>query len=78
VSTTTAVAIPSPTQPNSIAANCDKFEQAQSGDYCDEFAAANGITDTELYEWNAILGVNGADCSAEMWAGYWYCVGVSP
>jgi hypothetical protein len=30
-----------------------------------------------LYTWNTILGVDGADCGAELWADEWYCVGVS-
>lgn len=43
-------------------------------------AAANrlaGITTTQLYTWNPILGSNGADCSTEFQAGVGYCVAVS-
>lgn len=74
--TTATAAVPSPTQ-SGIASNCDSYSLAGSGDYCYAFAENNGITTDELYEWNTILGDDGADCSSEFWSGYYYCVGVS-
>ncbi|KAI1109681.1 hypothetical protein F5Y14DRAFT_444510 [Nemania sp. NC0429] len=75
-STTTTTSLPYPTQ-SGIVANCNKFKNAVSGDYCVKFAADNGITPDQLYAWNAILGPNGANCATQFQAGVDYCVGVS-
>lgn len=74
--TTTTASLPYPTQ-SGIVANCNKFKNAVSGDYCFKFAADNGITPDQLYAWNAILGLNGANCATQFQAGVDYCVGVS-
>jgi LysM repeat protein len=73
---TTAVAVPSPTQ-SGIVSNCNGFAQAVSGDYCYEFASNHNITTTELYDWNTVLGSNGANCGTEFFAGYYYCISIS-
>ena len=74
--TSAGPAAPSPTQ-SGIAANCNKYQIAKSGDYCYQFAQDNGITTDQLYAWNTILGANGANCSTNFQAGVYYCIGVS-
>ncbi|MCJ1250760.1 hypothetical protein MMC30_007988 [Trapelia coarctata] len=76
-SSPSAPAVPSPTQANSIAANCNKYAQAASGDYCYAFATTNGISTTNLYAWNSVLGSLGENCNTSFWSGYYYCIGVS-
>ncbi|TFK66093.1 hypothetical protein BDN72DRAFT_889204 [Pluteus cervinus] len=76
-STTTLPAVPTPTNPNSIVSNCNKYSQAVDGDYCYLFAEKNNISTTDLYAWNAVLGSDGSGCATSFWAGYHYCVGVS-
>jgi len=77
VSGSTAVpTAPSPTQ-TGMAANCNKWVAAKSGDDCYDFAVANGITQANLYAWNAVLGANGANCGLQFQAGENYCVGVA-
>ncbi|KAL8831398.1 MAG: hypothetical protein Q9170_005312 [Blastenia crenularia] len=73
---TSTTKLPYPTQ-SGIAPQCNKYAEAQSGDYCYKFAQDNNITTDQLYSWNNILGPNGADCSTQFQAGYDYCVGVS-
>jgi len=75
-SSTLSVTVPSPTQ-SGIASNCNGYAQAQSGDYCYEFASNHGITTAELYEWNTVLGSNGANCGTAFFAGYYYCISIS-
>jgi LysM repeat protein len=75
-SKTSSVTIPSPTQ-SGITPNCNKYQQAHTGDYCYKFAGDNGITTDQLYAWNKILGDGGVNCSSNFQATYWYCVGVS-
>ncbi|SLM40550.1 LysM domain [Lasallia pustulata] len=75
-SSATTSSLPYPTQ-SGITSACDKYVEAETGDYCYMFAQNNNITTDELYSWNAILGSNGANCSTEFQAGYDYCVGVS-
>ena len=72
-----ASSLPHPTQ-SGIVSSCDKFVEAKPGDYCYKFAQDNQITTTELYMWNPILGLNGADCSTKFLAGYDYCVSEMP
>ncbi|KAI2465892.1 hypothetical protein F4781DRAFT_374999 [Annulohypoxylon bovei var. microspora] len=72
----TSVTAPGPTQ-SGIIATCDKFAETQSGDGCETFAARNNITPAHLYEWNSVLGVNGANCNTKLLGDEWYCVGVS-
>jgi hypothetical protein len=74
--TTTPVTAPGPTQ-TGIVANCNKFAAVTAGSGCFDFAAANGITPAQLFAWNSILGVNGANCGTNLLADEYYCVGVS-
>lgn len=74
--TNAGVTAPGPTQ-TGIVANCNKFSQAPSGSGCWDMAHNNGITTDQLYAWNAVLGVAGANCGTAFWANEWYCVGVS-
>ncbi|KFY96630.1 hypothetical protein V500_02364 [Pseudogymnoascus sp. VKM F-4518 (FW-2643)] len=68
--------LPYPTQ-SGIIATCNKFKDAETGDYCTLFASNNGITNEQLYTWNPILGANGENCATLFQAGVDYCVGVS-
>ena len=74
--TTTTSSAPTATQ-SGIISTCNKYATPASGSGCDDFATANGITPTELFTWNPVLGVNGANCNSEFWANEYYCVGVS-
>ena len=77
-STTISVSTaPSPTQANSIISNCKTYALASSGEYCSEFAQKNGISASDLYAWNSVLGSNGVNCNTAFFANYYYCVGVS-
>lgn len=67
--------LPYPTQ-SGITPVCSKYVEAKAGDYCFIFARNNNITSDELYNWNTILGPNGANCSTEFQAGYDYCVSI--
>ncbi|KAK8137866.1 lysM domain-containing protein [Apiospora sp. TS-2023a] len=75
-SKTTRVTAPGPTQ-TGIAANCTKYAEALSGEACGSFASRNGITTTQLYSWNTVLGPKGENCQTSFWAQEYYCVGVS-
>ncbi|CAF9933065.1 MAG: hypothetical protein HETSPECPRED_008521 [Heterodermia speciosa] len=76
-STKSAVPVPTPNQAGNAISNCNKYAQTQSGDYCSLFATRNGITSTNLYAWNSVLGSDGSGCDTNFWLGYYYCVGVS-
>lgn len=55
---------PGPTATQSgIAAGCNNYAQAKAGDDCYDFANSHGITPAQLYQYNSILGPNGANCS---------------
>lgn len=75
-STATTTSLAFPTQ-SGIISTCNKFKDAESGDYCSNFASDNGITTAQLYAWNTILGPNGENCNTQFQAGVDYCVGVS-
>ncbi|KAK4210757.1 carbohydrate-binding module family 50 protein [Rhypophila decipiens] len=75
VATTTKVTPPGPTQ-TGIAANCNKYAKANSGEFCSAFATRVGISEANLYKWNTVLGTNGANCGTLFWADEYYCVGV--
>lgn len=66
---------PSPTQPG-IASKCNNYAEAQSGEYCFLFAQEHGVSTTDLYTWNTVLGTNGANCNTKFLLGYYYCIGV--
>ncbi|GKZ33625.1 hypothetical protein AbraIFM66950_003534 [Aspergillus brasiliensis] len=76
-SSSSSAAVPSPTQAGSISRNCNQYAQAISGDTCSLFATKNNITPNDLYDWNSVLGVNGASCNTALQANVWYCVGVA-
>ncbi|CAN9281263.1 unnamed protein product [Alternaria alternata] len=76
-STSPSVTMPvtKPTQTQSgIDPSCNKFA---SGGSCWEIANNAGIELSQLYQWNAVLGVNGENCSTQIWPGYYYCVGTA-
>lgn len=72
----TSTTIPSPTQ-SGIVSNCNKYAAAIKDDGCDSFAARNSISNAQLYAWNSVLGPNGENCLTSLWAGEYYCVGIS-
>ncbi|KAH8895446.1 hypothetical protein GQ53DRAFT_641974, partial [Thozetella sp. PMI_491] len=76
ISTTTSagngIATPTPTQPGTIASNCNKFYFVQPGSTCSQVLSANGITIAQLFAWNSGVG---ADCTG-MWPSVYLCVGV--
>jgi hypothetical protein len=79
ISTTTSsnrVTVPGPTQ-SGIVPTCIKYAQPPAGTGCYDFAVANSITPAQLYAWNTILGVDGANCGILFFADDWYCVGVT-
>lgn len=71
-----APSAPSPTQ-TGISTECKKYARATGGDSCTKFAQTNSVKPDDLYAWNAALGADGNDCDKELWANYYYCVGVS-
>ena len=55
---------PGPTATQSgIVPSCNNYAEAKSGDDCYDFAVAHSITPAQLYQYNSILGSNGANCS---------------
>lgn len=74
--TPTPVPIPTPIQENNAISNCNRYSQAQSGDWCSKFTERVGISLEQLYAWNAVLAVE-QGCDVNFWAGYWYCTGVT-
>ncbi|OBT81991.1 hypothetical protein VE02_09310 [Pseudogymnoascus sp. 03VT05] len=72
----TAVSAPAATQ-SGIISTCNAYAQAPPESYCSLFAANNGITETELYAWNSVLGAGGANCGSSFWANEYYCIGVA-
>jgi hypothetical protein len=72
----TSVAAPGPTK-SGITSACNKYAEAVSGDGCTSFAQEHGVTTTELYAWNTMLGSGGPNCATALWAGNYYCVGVT-
>ncbi|KAK2773616.1 LysM domain-containing protein [Colletotrichum kahawae] len=75
---TTTASAPKPTATQAgIAANCNKFVQAVSGDGCWKLANDAGIDSALFYQWNPVLGAAGENCGTQIWPDYYYCVGVS-
>lgn len=65
---------PSPTQ-TGIVTGCSAYAQAATpGQGCSDFAVANSITSAQLYAWNTVLGVGGAECGTQFFLGYYYCI----
>ncbi|KAI8252596.1 LysM domain-containing protein [Colletotrichum sp. SAR 10_77] len=54
--------------------NCNKWAEAQDGDYFWKMANDAGIELSSFYEWNTVLA-NGDSCDM-IWPGYFYCIGV--
>jgi len=71
VPTSTAPAMPSPTQLGLIE-TCQQFHLVQSGDGCWAIANQYGILLEDFYSWNPGVG---SDC-AFLWLDYYVCVGV--
>ncbi|KAM7192192.1 lysM domain-containing protein-like protein [Rhypophila sp. PSN 637] len=57
-----------------IVAGCTAFQTPASGVGCFDFATGNGITPTQLYTWNPVLGAHGENCTTQFWLGYAYCI----
>jgi len=57
---------------------CTKYEKANPGGSCPVFANRVGISTSQLYAWNSVLGNNGQNCQSSFWGNTYYCVGVSP
>ncbi|KAF2723823.1 carbohydrate-binding module family 50 protein [Polychaeton citri CBS 116435] len=74
-STTGAAPAPGPTQ-SGIIDTCNKYAEAAPGGNCPDFASDNGITTSQLYAWNSVLGPNGENCQNQFWGKEYYCVGV--
>lgn len=68
---------PGPTQ-DGITPYCTKYEMANPGGSCPVFANRVGISTSQLYAWNSVLGNNGQNCQSSFWGNTYYCVGVSP
>lgn len=76
--TTTPTGSPKPTQTQAgISKDCNKFEEAKSGDSCWAIADRAGVDVSSFYAWNTVLGAKGENCGTQIWPGYFYCVGVS-
>lgn len=73
--TTGAAPAPGPTQ-SGIISTCSKYLMANSGGSCPVFAQRAGISTSQLYAWNSVLGKNGENCASQFWANTYYCVGV--
>ncbi|KAK1855401.1 LysM domain-containing protein [Colletotrichum chrysophilum] len=66
----TAVSTPSPIHKRTTP-NCNKWAEAQDGDYCFKMANDAGIELSSFYEWNTVLA-NGDSCDM-IWPGCFYC-----
>jgi hypothetical protein len=42
-----------------------------------DFSKIHNILPAQLYAWNSVLGLNGADCSTKFWAGELHCIGAT-
>lgn len=73
--TTGAAPAPGPTQ-SGIISTCSKYLMANPGGSCPVFAQRAGISTSQLYAWNSVLGNNGQNCASQFWANTYYCVGV--
>lgn len=70
------VPAPEPNQAGNAISTCNKYGQAQDGDWCSAFADRHKVAYSDFYAWNSVLGANGANCGSSFWGGYWYCIGV--
>ncbi|KAK9416014.1 hypothetical protein SUNI508_09974 [Seiridium unicorne] len=67
----------SPTQ-YGLTSDCNNYAIAKAGDECEAFAAQHSLSPAQLCAWNPVLGLNGANCSTNLWASEYYCIGVRP
>lgn len=74
-SPTGAAPAPGPTQ-SGIISTCNKYLMANAGGSCSAFASRAGISTSQLYAWNKVLGNNGQNCASSFWGNTYYCVGV--
>ncbi|KAI8231929.1 LysM domain-containing protein [Colletotrichum sp. SAR 10_86] len=72
------VAAPEPNQAGNAVTSCNKYAQAQSGDWCAAFVERHSLAAADFYSWNTVLGSTGENCGGSFWAEYWYCIGVAP
>lgn len=72
---TNSVAAPGPTQ-SGISPSCNKYLMANPGGSCTAFASRAGITVTQSYAWNTVLGPSGENCTTQFWGNEYYCVGL--
>ncbi|KAK2762520.1 LysM domain-containing protein [Colletotrichum kahawae] len=75
VPTSEPTAVPTPSSIHEgTTPNCNKWAEAQDGDYCWKMANDAGIELSSFYEWNTVPA-NGDSCDM-IWPGYFYCIGV--
>lgn len=73
-STTSSVAIATPTPiQTGMISSCDEFYLVGAGDDCFDIANNYSITLEDFYTWNKDVTDN---CTAGLWSGYYYCVGI--
>jgi hypothetical protein len=72
-SNTEPFSAPGPTQ-SGIVASCIMFAKPPAGTGCYDFATQNGITPSQLYQWNTVLGPNGENCGTKFFGEDYYCV----
>ncbi|KAG1053222.1 hypothetical protein G6F43_004692 [Rhizopus delemar] len=61
-----------------IISTCNKYSTVKSSDsWCGDFSKRNGITTTQLYDWNAGLHRSGSHECDNLDDGRAYCVGIS-
>ncbi|KAK4195984.1 LysM domain-containing protein [Triangularia verruculosa] len=73
--TSTTSSAPSPTVSPVMpgyASNCNRWDKVRSGDQCDTLAGRNGISVTQLRNWNTQIN---AQCN-NLWLDYYVCVGI--
>lgn len=66
------ISTPLPTQPGMVD-NCDAFYRVALGEGCEAIAFKSGITPTEFYTWNPLVGTN----CAGLWADVNVCVSIT-
>lgn len=71
----TPVAAPGPTQ-TGVSPLCNAWQTPAKGLGCVDFALLNGISSSQLYLWNPVLGPAGDNCTTQFWFQEYYCVGV--
>ncbi|KAI1857602.1 uncharacterized protein JN550_013114 [Neoarthrinium moseri] len=68
---------PSPTQAG-IVPNCEVWVQVNKGDFCRQIGLNINMPYTNFCNMNkAVLGFDCNNCDQGLWAGFWYCMGLS-